>query len=372
MMNGPASYENWRQQLDGAECRGGHETPIFTDARILGMVQNGCGPYQFLNTGSTYDRPKVLRPAIVVRVEHFGEYKGPVWGETDEAGYHGGGIDDELAAVLSLCLGIRAQPGDATRQFHPTDPQGLPCAWGFRTDPMLPPSRGALVLPSTVDAHSLEALEPFLRFHELSADAAEAVIRSARLFQQALWVAESDQNLTWIMLSSAIETAADFQWRQTEDSPSEQLIAWKPQLAETLTGAGVPGLLAKVAEEFVDVTRATKKFLDFLLEFRPDAPAVRPSAEYQLAWSKTKLRDAFSKVYDYRSRALHAGTPFPAPMGWPPTKVGDAYAEKQVGSAATGSHSWSAEDLPLLLHTFEYITRHSLLSWWKSLAPPAD
>jgi hypothetical protein len=33
-----------------------------------------------------------------------------------------------------------------------------------------------------------------------------------------------------------------------------------------------------------------------------------------------------------------------------------------------GGGVWKAEDVPILLNTFEYIARNVLLNWWASLA----
>jgi len=41
-------------------------------------------------------------------------------------------------------------------------------------------------------------------------------------------------------------------------------------------------------------------------------------------------------------------------------------AEKSAGAAGVGLHIWTGDDLPMHLHMFEYIVRHSLLNWWKS------
>lgn len=364
-MSGPASYVNWRRKIDNVEPRGGYETAVFTDARILGMEPEGYGPYQFLNTITVDDTLGVARPAIVLRVDLFGKVTLSDLGGTDERGYHAGWLDDELAAVLSLCLGIRAAAGDQTREFGPNDERGLPCGIRWRPNPVLAPFRGASVVPSVVGQHNLELVAPFKGFFQLSPDAAEAVIRAARLYQQGLWIAESDQNIAWIMLSSAVETAANY-WRRVEDAPADRLRAWKPDLADRIAAASEE-LLTEVAAVVAPLAGATKKFLDFLLTFCPPPPERRPPEWFQLNWSRTGLRAAFNKVYSYRSRALHAGIPFPSPMGWAPMPFGESFAEKGAGAAGTGVHSWSAEDLPILLHTFEYIVRHSLLSWWKSL-----
>jgi hypothetical protein len=71
-------------------------------------------------------------------------------------------------------------------------------------------------------------------------------------------------------------------------------------------------------------------------------------------------------IYQYRSKSLHAGKPFPAPMLEEPRVVqqGQAPPEKPLGLAtAVGGAVWQAAELPMLLHVFEYITRETLLAW---------
>jgi len=83
------------------------------------------------------------------------------------------------------------------------------------------------------------------------------------------------------------------------------------------------------------------------------------------------MKKTLSKIYGYRSRALHDGKPFPAPMCLPPFKEDPswaAHAEKPIGLAtSTLGATWLADDVPILLNTFEYIVRGCLLKWWKSL-----
>lgn len=42
-------------------------------------------------------------------------------------------------------------------------------------------------------------------------------------------------------------------------------------------------------------------------------------------------------------------------------------AEKPLGLGAFANTGiWTIKDTPILLHTFEYITRNCLLNWWES------
>lgn len=126
----------------------------------------------------------------------------------------------------------------------------------------------------------------------------------------------------------------------------------------------------RVAEEIAPSLGATKKFIDFVLEFLPEPPAARPPPGMQLSWDKRSIKESLSKVYSYRSRALHGGTPFPAPMCEPPFRHQDweASAERPMGLASRSmGGTWMIEDTPMLLHTFEFIGRGALQRWWQSL-----
>ena len=115
---------------------------------------------------------------------------------------------------------------------------------------------------------------------------------------------------------------------------------------------------------------ATRTFIDFILEFLPSAPVTRPPLFAQHSWEPTALKKAMKQIYEYRSRALHGGHPFPAPMCEPPTIVGEngEFAEIPLGSATSMRGAvWVIGDTPMLLHTFEYVARNAILNWWNSV-----
>jgi len=82
------------------------------------------------------------------------------------------------------------------------------------------------------------------------------------------------------------------------------------------------------------------------------------------------MRESVNKIYEYRSKALHEGIPFPAPMCHSPWTAGDGVFAEKFHAFAMGTQGgvWQAEDIPMLLHTFEYIVRKVLLRWWQSMA----
>jgi hypothetical protein len=221
------------------------------------------------------------------------------------------------------------------------------------------------------------AVQEMSSFPTLRADQAIALVRSARLYQDALWLAESEPNQSWLLLVSAVETAANL-WHSTNDSPLDRLIGSRPDFVEYLDRTGVEGLANCVAREFADSIGVGKKFREFLLEYLPDPPEKRPPEWAQVDWTADSLGKGFNKIYQYRSKALHDGMPFPAPMCRAPVKLDkswEAFGEtpyglrrSPVGGVSELGGVWLSKDIPMLLHTFEYIVRHVLNRWWSSMS----
>lgn len=358
--------------LGGVASQGAYEMALFSDSRFTGMVTRGYGPYQFLNTIAPHD--ETMRLALVLRVEQFLIFELNEELKTREDHYHGGGLGDEVAALASLCLGVRLKAGSVIREFGASnDPRGWPVAYEDRTPLLNLSGRSGRVVPLAQDAQrSLDGLAPMQALPRLSPQAAGALVQSARLYQEALWVCESEPALAWLLFVSAVETAANF-WRAAMETPVERLKASRPELETLLLEEGGTELLEKVANQIAQYMGATKKFIDFVWEFLPPAPKARPWDWAQHSWNKKSMCATLSKIYSYRSRALHGGIPFPAPMCFSPLKLDDVYAEKPSGMASgTGQHQWMAEDTPIHLHLFAYIVRGSLLKWWNTLSPQPE
>ncbi|WP_445357660.1 hypothetical protein ACJJIC_18995 [Microbulbifer sp. ANSA002] len=366
--SGPISCTNWKAFENREAHRATIEYPLYTDARIIGEISEGYGPYKFLNTVPGDDRPGLLKPSIILRVEFHLENNLAQMNETDTSNYHGGWFPDEIAALVSLCLGIRVKAADESRRFDQGgDPLGRPQTFRFRREPTMSLDDRQLKLPNSVGAHSLENLTPIKNLPNLSGREAIAVIRAARLYQDALWIGESEPALSWLMLVSALESGANM-WHQGDDSPVSKLEASKPNLYSILENTGVEGLTEIVANEIVHTLGATSKFIKFILKYLPEPPEKRPLAWAQIPWSRTFMRSALGKIYEYRSNALHGGIPFPAPMCSGEIIIGNCMAEKPTGVACqTLGGVWLAEDTPMLLHMFEYIARGTLINWIKSL-----
>ena len=369
---GPFSHQNWHAALDHKTLEGTNEYPLFTDAHIVGNnVQ--YGPYLLINCVSIGNP---VSPSIVLRIDRY--ILDPVndlnalgrWDKTNAELYHKGDLNDEIAALISLCMGIKLKSGILTRRFLPGgDPKGnpmsYPSVWNREENPILLARKvRRSILSGVLGEHYLSDTILLENYRNLSAQDAVTLVRAARLYQDALWIAESEPETAWLFLVSAVEIAANH-WKKTEDSPINLLRASKfAYLEQILETAGGQELVERVAKDVATYTGAIKKFVNFLINFLPDPPANHSENPVQISWQIEKMKKYLETIYRYRSDALHGGKPFPLPMCYPPFTEGQ---EKPNSMMITGIAVWSEKDLPMLLHVFEYIVRHALLKWWKSM-----
>ena len=183
--------------------------------------------------------------------------------------------------------------------------------------------------------------------------------------------------MTWLLMVSALETAAN-EWQRAKGDPVERLKESKPELHKHLSSLSDDSILKKVAAYVAESLGITTKFVSFVQAFRPDPPPQRPPEKFQFPWDNENWTKALKTIYGYRSKALHEGIPFPAPMCSPPIRRPDlgvrlpdlgvcgefptvqAHREKEA--------TLTRADLPIHLHVFEYVTRNVLLKWWFSAA----
>jgi hypothetical protein len=371
MVIGPASQENWHAFQRAEPALGIGEHLLHTDADLTGDTPTGTGPYTFFNLIPQMDRRRRVRAGIALRLSIHTKFDPPDMSKTDQSRYHGGTLVDELAALVSLVSGIRLRSGATTREFqNGSDPMGRPTLFWHRPEPTLVYGLRGLTIPELLGDHSLSDLSVLSSYPDLPPSNAIALIRAARLYQDALWFSESEPSMTWLLLVSATETIANV-WRFSKDSPADRLRASRGEFVSYLETLGTPDLVQRVAAQFSDSIGATKKFVDFLIAYQPGPPPLRPDAYGQVEWSDSNLKTIFRLIYEYRSRALHDGQPFPAPMCDSPQVFaqGSAPLERPIFLASSGMGGvWLAKDIPILLHTFEYVVRRSILSWWSASA----
>ncbi|NOI98185.1 hypothetical protein [Vibrio sp. T3Y01] len=369
--SGVLSYWNMKEFNSEISPRSITEFPLYTDAHVTGELNTDLGPYKFLNMITGVNKAGSIYDAITLRMFWYLEDQGSYGVKTDTSKYHGGWITDEIAALVSVKLGIRIKAGPMTRSYdsHSDDPLGTPSSTRVKPPQIEISARGP-VLPSVVKTVDISKLDELYMLNNLTEEQYIALVRASRMFQDALWVAESEPELAWLMLISSVETAAN-QWSSEQESPTERLRSSKPKLAEILVDKGGEELLEIVATEIVHTLGATNKFIKFSTKFMPEAPEVRPIEWARVKWSKTGFREILDKLYSYRSSALHGGTPFPAPLCGPPDYISKELGIAEKGSIGLATHtlgaSWKSEDLPISMDTFTYFVNGVLNNWWRSL-----
>lgn len=342
------------------------EFPFYTDAHIVGTGR--CGPFELLNPVRIDDRSDVA--AVVLRVEfHLPLYSETLPEDQGNEHYHGGGIEDEVAALTSLELGVRMKAGAISRRFEQgDDPRGAPVSYSRRfgespqllktASPVIPSLAGQAKLSTRLLDH----------LGEVSPTDSIALTRCARLYQDAVWIADSAPELSWLLLVSAVETAA-VHWRTEREDAYESVRRSGSPLVHAVREAGGDDLLEALSPQLAQFTGATGRFVRFLLEYGPSGPtgevddvAGQPGLG-RLDWSPKNLRRTYGRVYELRSNALHNGRPFPYPMCVSPRQIGPHGSETPVVTGAMGAR-WDPSEVPLVLATFERITREALLAYW--------
>lgn len=374
-VSAPASYQNWQAHQNGAERLWMVEARIWTDANIIGEPPQ-LGPIKLINTiahatADAYDSPH--RPGIVARVSIHAPPHGhasPMSLETDDTQYHGGDYLDEIAALLSLSCGIRTAAGPVDRTFDPTgDPLGKPTEIRYRVVPALKQVRGRPIIPQLLGDHDIADPKILTIFPTLTPEDATTVIKVARMYQQAVWLADGQPELSWLLMVSALEAAAAHWWGKRK-APILQLKDAMPKIYKTVEEFGCRDLLEPLAQELVQITKATAKFMSFTETFKPEPPDARPSEPFQFSYSDRNFKSAMQKIYSYRSRALHGGVPIPQPLCEVPRRLDAKEPVQEVifGLAVrTQGATWNRADVPMFLHVFEHIARGCLLNWIGSL-----
>ncbi len=363
---GILSYGNIQKSIQqDTQPLSAFEVPLYTDSYITGELDSP--PYQVLNLVPFKQDNRYVVEALMLRVTWYinGERNFDI--KTNNSFYHGGWVQDEISALLSLKLGIRLKAGGVVRDFGgflSKDPLGSPRGNDNPIHPYCPSVNP--VVPSIIKTVNIANALDFKKICQLSEEHYIAVIRSARMYQDALWMVEENTELAWLMIISALEVAANF-WDKSNTSPLKKLQDSKPSLYQELYNCGGDELCEFVAGEISSSLGATNKFIKFCLKFLPAPPENRPREFAQVKWNKTGFRKILNKIYEYRSTALHGGIPFPAPLCRPPRKIEEGKPLSEKGSDGLASHShgasWVSEDLPISANTF-FIFAHGVLNNW--------
>lgn len=389
---GPDGWENWRAfERDDAGAGEIIEFSYYTDSHLTGEIHEGLGPYELLNTvpaGPIPPQPGAVEHALVIRVAvhdaYENQYQRPGRHDDPESGwrkpnigsYHGGGIGDELGALLALALGIRLRCGGITRSFGgwtADDPLGRPVEYAHEVPSIVKPARNRPpVLPLIArPSVNLDQSVPLMRaYPTLGIEDAVALVRAARQYEQGVWVCDADAGISWLALVSAVEIAAE-RWRgYKKGTVVDRFRANAPDIAAIVEPAGQEIVLG-LAKALAPQLKSGDRFRKFLTTFAPNPPEPRP-IHAALEWAN--LDAALREIYARRSEALHAGVPIPHVMLMAPRPSDNGGYEETIGAIGvwSGSNYWPSTSVPMNLHTFEYIVRHALLAWWRQMATPTN
>jgi len=378
---GPHGWANWNAHKDGLPPRETArvaattqvlptwtEHALYSDSYIAGELE--LGPNRLLITIPGIHE-EVGRPAMQLVLRWYDhlpdpDYSAAEW-ETDVSDYHGGDIGDEFASLLALSLGCRMRSGGVTRLFYVGhDPAGSPSETDH-APPVLIPPQGRAVLPRIAESRSLGGCEQLLRsYPDLSASQAVALVRAARQYADALWIADADPRVAWIKLVGALETAANHWDGGIDETPVERLRRHRPTVYDALDSCSDDAANA-IADELAHTFNVVRKFKDFVLEFDSGPPQDRPTIG-EFDW--TDLEQALGVIYNWRSCDLHDGIPFPPPLCESPQSDGEGQLMEKFPAIAVagGGGVWEAEELPMYLHLFAYIAGETLRGWWQSMA----
>jgi len=368
---GPRSWMNAKAKLAGRPSLGAEEWGYYTDARLTGFPADQLEPYRLLDALSFGGDESHLR--IMCRSEnHLGVYDREIdWTDADDTTWLGMDTGEEYAALLSLATGRRIRSGGLTRTFRADDPdpRGFP-DWSWhraRTVPTATRARNRL-LPEAGDPKNLhDAVDLLALYPRLTGKQAVELIRAARQYQLGLWVAEEDPELAWLRLVSAAETMA-VNSRPKKISHVERLREYHPKLYKAVEPAGQE-ILKAAAAAIAGHLGATHRFVRFIADRVPEAPARRPHEGLQIEWAPEPIAELLKVVYEHRSGALHAGKPIPGPLLSQRENVETAPPpERFEAPMGVGNSNWTIEQLPMTLHTFEYLVRSALHARWREFA----
>jgi hypothetical protein len=373
-VSAPWSWNSRHFMSRGVPRTGGVEFLLYSDSDVSGGLTITCPPYILTNCMGL---PGGLHLAPVISLymdDHHPEFDVQPMDKTDTTGWLNLTLDDEIACLISLVAGVRMRSGGRVRRFAADETgaaaRGVPEYYNHRVPDWTAARRPVYPVPARFDIAGLSGW--IGRYLSLRREDAVVLVRAARQFRDALWVADTDPELAWLFLVSAVEVLAGREALK-DAVESDLLQQTNPELADLLVAAGGEMHLAAVAAQLVKGVKATARFLSCIERYCPDPPQDRPEEYARVDWRWPQLRKLIGQVYGYRSERLHGGIPFPHPLCDTPMTSGAARDERPTGlAAAAGNAAWMAKDLPMHLHTFGYIARGCLLNWWKAASLGTD
>ncbi|HIF0226745.1 TPA: hypothetical protein ACXYKD_003714 [Legionella anisa] len=366
-------FDNFEKFRTNQELISIYEFPLYTDNPwITGAIDSK--PISLLNP-VIHNNKGVFLPRIILR--YFCYINGDAVidyaskpAESKIKSYEP--APNELSYLINLCLGIRTEVGTCMRKFKPalTDNSN----YGFISNSQYYPNyekevllSGSPLIPSLFRTVNLSIENYFNKLISMKEKELSNAVRAAKLYSNALFLAERAPKISWIMLVSAIEAAAESQRYKIDNL---DLIKNEfPELYDLIDSSNKSHEIFKELNNVINL-KAQKKFIQFIKKYYP-IPQKRTDLPEGFLIDWDNFDKALKKIYEYRSNALHSvGTgAFPQEMCYPPFKIQDGeqveIEREWVGEIfyGRGRVRLNQEDIPMNLAKFEEIVRLSLLKW---------
>lgn len=325
------------------------EYQVTADADIIGDVT--YGPYYFCVWELVFGDDAQKERSLCLRVETaIDDAASSLTENASRKGfYHGGGAPDEIVALCSLFLRRRLRLSSVVREDNNPVMYDVAGRGSGLLDPFL--VQGQSNLGNLGIFFDLAAgLSPKLH---------QRFILSVKMYQQALARMEESPDIAYLNLVSAIEVlAGDFDIGKVKLAEQDaKLASLVDQIADEELRQKIEegilereGLISRRFVRFIDA-HTTSEFWDD--SSRPELGRVEPK----------DFKKLLKRIYGYRSKALHAGEPFPVNIYYP-THQGE---EMPIGRETFRNEKmWTQNDYIPYPFFFERLVQHVLLNYLRN------
>ncbi|MEI7191467.1 hypothetical protein WCT98_07490 [Pectobacterium brasiliense] len=373
-INLPWSLDNWKKSTNESFFL--MEEHQFYAQNLFFLKKFTIGPYQFFFDSTA--KGDSVQTLITVRVKFYSVNQEKK--EEYETLHFNANIGDEIAGLLSLSLGVKIFYAGISRTISPLyekykfshdDPYGVPKIPNKFNPPPLSITESLPVLPSlNKDIYGNESIKRLDNLIKASAIQYKGFIRAACLYRDALEMVDYDPNLSWVLMVSAVETAAVLEKNQNS-SAIETFELGSPELFSLLKSNNNENLLDDAALLIAPTLKATEKFINFCIKYFPVQPTHRAKDDnLRIDWRPENMKKILSVIYNYRSSYLHSGKRFPSIMSSSP--IGDEEMPSIVREKDYLNRIWKRKEVPINLHIFNYMVQNMLMNWCGSFSNDVD
>jgi hypothetical protein len=263
----------------------------------------------------------------------------------EDAGDPDRGPPREVCALMSVVLRRRISLGPMVR---------------VNDKPMRLPGRSAQQSPELVAGKiDLRDLSPVIEMVRALPDHLhEAFLLSCRFYQEALEILDGKPDVAYLLLVSAIEIFIARLGKRNAQTDFPQKVAAAIALIPE------PEARKHVTDRLLEVDRGIQKhFVKFMMEhitqkFWEASPMTLSPGEGRI--ESAELEDLLNRIYDQRSKMVHAGAPLPPNIENPPEN--SAEIDRSLEVSALG-RKWKRTEFLPYVRFFERLVQHVLVTF---------